>query len=96
MAPVAGRRQQSSQYPNSTPDAWTPFFLSTWIRNTAKLCWRVMTLKVGAGEQEECGGRREPHTAPPPPPGQEKQQPRVGDEGVGQDSVTMVVSHTVG
>lgn len=38
VALVAGKREQSSQYPNSTPDAWTPFFLSAWIRNTAKVC----------------------------------------------------------
>ena len=40
VALIAGKRQQSSQYPNSTPDAWTPFFLSTWMRNTAKVCTR--------------------------------------------------------
>lgn len=37
---MAGTRQQSSQYPNNTPDARTPFFLSMWIRKVAKLWTR--------------------------------------------------------
>lgn len=61
---VAGRRKQSSQYPNSTPDARTPFFLSVWIRNMAKLWTGELGWAPGGGE-----GEREPRSAPCPPPG---------------------------
>ena len=34
---IPGKMQQSSQYPNNTPDDRTPFLLSMWIRKVAKL-----------------------------------------------------------
>lgn len=59
---VAGEREQRIQYPNSTPDAWTPFVLSAWIRNTAKL-WTGepghAPVRWGVGEE---GPRAAPHT----------------------------------
>ena len=73
---MAGKIKQSSQYPKSTPDAWMPFFLSAWIRNTAKLWTRGSGGRWAGGGG--CWGRRESggsSLCPTPPPGQEKQHP---------------------
>ena len=61
---VAGKRKQSSQYPNSSPDARTPFFLSVWTRNMAKL-WTGESRQAPQGGQGQ-GGRKGAVLCPTP------------------------------
>ena len=93
---MAGKRRQSSQYPKSTPDAWTPFFLSAWIRNMAKLWTRESGgrwTEAGKGGGRE--GREGALLCPMPSTRAGKAAARNKPAGLGM-SFTTVVSHTVG